>query len=360
VRPHRLCRAVIEHAIDLVTFVDASGQILLESPSVESLLGFLPSEREGRSIFELIHVDDLPKARAVFQSTMAAKGRSPLMELRVRHKNGSWRTFESVGGFVEDGGARMGLIHSRDVTARKRLEARLFHEQKLEALGRLTGSIAHDFNNVLMAIFGHTDQMLETYVALPIRLELREIRKAAELGASLTRQLLRFSRPAPLDPERLDVNVAVNDVRELLQRLIGSTAKITITTGARSAHVLAAKGAIEQIVVNLALNARDAIPAGGSIAIRTWNTMFPDLVGSGTAGAQRDYIVIDVADRGSGMSAEVAERLFEPFFTTKEPGKGTGLGLSTVYSIVHDLGGWIDVETTEGLGTTFHVYLPVA
>jgi two-component system cell cycle sensor histidine kinase/response regulator CckA len=168
-----------------------------------------------------------------------------------------------------------------------------------------------------------------------------------------------FSRRTPPDPERFDVNVALREIQPLLHRLVGRETAFTVTTAARTAGVLAAKGAIEQVVINLALNARDAIAGGGSIAIRTWNTKLPEIT-AGQAGGPRDYLVIDVADTGSGMSAEVAARLFEPFFTTKEPGKGTGLGLSTVYTIVHDLGGWVDVETAEGRGTTFHIYLPIS
>ena len=359
-RRDQACRAIIEHTIDLITFIDLNGEILLESPSVERLLGYLPAERSGRSIFDPIHPDDLPKARAAFQAALTAKNRTPFIELRVRRKDGQWRTFESVGSYIEDGGVGMGLVHSRDITDRKLLEAGSRHGQKLEALGRLAGSVAHDFNNVLTAILGYTEQLLETEAALPIGMELREIRKAAELAAGLTRQLLAFSRRTPPDVERLDVNVVLHELRGLLQRLLGKATTFTMTTGARAAHILAAKGAVEQVVINLALNARDAMAArGGVIAIRTWNSTLPARVGSAADGSVQQYVVIDVSDTGVGMSAEVAARLFEPFFTTKEPGKGTGLGLSTAFNIVQEANGWIDVETAEGRGTTVHVYLPV-
>lgn len=357
-RRDRRCRALIEHAIDLVTFVDPAGEILLESPSVERLLGFLPNERTGRSIFDLIHPDDLPRARAAFESAMAAKGRTPFIELRVRHKDGQWRVFESVGSCIEEGGEVMGLVHSRDITDRKLLEARLQHGRKLEALGRLTGSIAHDFNNLLTVILGCTEQLLGSETTLPVRMELHEIKRASELAGSLTRQLLAFSRRTPPDLEHLDVNAVLEDLRELLQRLLGIGAAFTMTTAARAAHVLVGKGTIEQVVINLALNARDALPQRrGTIAIRTWNAT---LVGGAMEAATRQYVVIDVSDTGMGMSDEVAARVFEPFFTTKDAGKGTGLGLSTAYAVVHEAGGWIDVETALGQGTTFRVYLPVA
>jgi two-component system cell cycle sensor histidine kinase/response regulator CckA len=361
VRRDQHCLAVIEHAIDLITFVDLRGEIIFDSPSVERLLGFLPAERAGHSVFDLIHPDDLPKVQAAFQSAMTAQGQTPFIELRIRHKDGRWRTFESVGSYIEEGGVRLGIVHSRDITDRKVLEARSLHGQKLEALGRLTGSIAHDFNNLLTAILGYTEQLLDSETTLPIGMELREIQKASELAAGLTRQLLAFSRRTPPDLERLDVNVVLTELKGLLQRLLGKFTTFTMTTGASAAHIQAGKGAVEQVVINLALNARDAMPApGGAIAIRTWNTTLPARAGGAVDGAIQRYVVIDVADTGVGMSDEVAARLFEPFFTTKEPGKGTGLGLSTSYTIVHEIGGWIDVETTEGQGTTFHVYLPLA
>jgi PAS domain S-box-containing protein len=162
VRRDQHCRAIIEHAIDLITFVDARGDILFESLSGERILGFTPSERSGHSIFELIHPDDLPNARAAFETAMSTRGQTPFIELRVRHKDGRWRTFESIGSCIEDGGVRMGIVHSRDVTDRKLLESQFRHVQKMEALGRLTGSIAHDFNNLLTAILGYTEQLLDS------------------------------------------------------------------------------------------------------------------------------------------------------------------------------------------------------
>src|SRR5262249_2409033 len=212
------------------------------------------------SIFDLIHPDDLPKARAAFQSAIMTKGRTPFLELRVRHKNGSWRIFESIGSYIDDGGRPLGLVHSRDVTERKVFEAKLLHGQKLEALGRLTGSIAHDFNNLVTAFLGYTEQVLAMEMTLPIGTALREIKRAAELAVVLTRQLLAHSRRTPPDRERIDVNIVLNDVNALLQRLLEKVATFTITTGAREAHVLAGRGAVEQGIINLRLNALDAVP----------------------------------------------------------------------------------------------------
>jgi two-component system cell cycle sensor histidine kinase/response regulator CckA len=359
VRRDRQCRAIIEHAIDLITFVDAAGDILFESPSAVRLHGFTPAERTGRSIFELIHPDDVANARAAFEAAIRTRGKTPFIELRVRHKDGRWRTFESIGSFVDDGGAPLGIVHSRDVTDRKLLETQFRHAQKMEAIGRLTSSIAHDFNNLLTAILGYTEQLLDAEITLAIGMELREIKRAAEMAAGLTRQLLAFGRRTPPVIQPLDVNAILDEISGLLHRLLGKSATFTLTLAAEEAGIVAGKGMVEQVVINLAVNARDALPptGGGAIAIRTWNTT---LARVGATDESRRYVVIDVADTGGGMSAEVAARLFEPFFTTKEQGKGTGLGLATAYSIVHEAGGWMDVETAEGRGTTVRVHLPVA
>ena len=360
VRRDEYCRAIVEHAIDLITFVDARGDILFESPSGERIHGFTPSERTGRSIFELIHPDDLLNASAAFEAAMSTRGKTSLIELRVRHKDGRWRTIESIGSFVDDGGAHLGIVHSRDVTDRKLLETQYRHAQKMEAIGRLTSSIAHDFNNLLTAILGYTELLLDTEITLAIGMELREIKRAAEMAAGLTRQLLAFSRRTPPVIQPLDVNAILEDISGLLHRLLGKSATFTLTLAAEDAGIVAGKGMVEQVVINLAVNARDALPptGGGSIGIRTWNTTLPRV--GATSDESRLYVVIEVADTGVGMSAVVAARLFEPFFTTKEQGKGTGLGLATAYSIVHEAGGWMDVETAEGRGTTFRVHLPVA
>jgi len=361
VRRERYCQAIIEHAIDPITFVDMRGVILFESPSAERVLGFGPSERSGRSVFELIHPDDLPKARAAL-AAMSAGGETPFFEVRVRHKDGRWRTFESVGNSIEDGGRRLGIIHSRDITERKLLETALLHAQKMEALGRITGSIAHDFNNLLTAILGYTEQLLETESALSVGAELREIKRASELAGALTRQLLAFSRRTPPEVQRLDVNAVLRDISGLLHCLLGKSATLTMTLDARRADTMIGKGVIEQVVMNLTINARDAIAGTrrGTVAVRTWNATLPVRVEGAPTGELQGYVVIDVSDTGIGMSAEVAARLFEPFFTTKDQGKGTGLGLATSSSIVHEAGGWIDVETAEGQGSTFRVYLPLA
>jgi two-component system, cell cycle sensor histidine kinase and response regulator CckA len=339
-------------------------QFLFVSQKAERLLGY-PVERwltEPRFWVDLLHPDDRDSAVKT-SATAVSELRDHTFDYRVVSADGRTLWMRDVVHVTADERGRPSRLRGvmLDITDRKLLEAKFRHGQRLETLGRLTGSIAHDFNNLLTAILGSTEQLLESETTLPIRMELREIKKASELAASLTHQLVAFSRLTPPDLERLDANVVLEDLRELLQRLLGQGPTFMMTTAARAAHVLVGKGSIEQVVINLALNARDAMPArGGTIAIRTWNDTLPARVGCAIEKALCQYVVIDVEDTGTGMSDDVAARLFEPFFTTKEAGKGTGLGLSTAYTIVQEAGGWIDVQTALGEGTTLRVYLPVA
>jgi two-component system cell cycle sensor histidine kinase/response regulator CckA len=311
------------------------------------MLGISPSDRLGRSIFDLIHSDDLPRARAAFEAAMVSRSATPFIELRLRHKDGRWRVFESIGSYVEDGGAGMGIVHSRDITDRKHLEEQLRHAQKMEALGRLTGAIAHDFNNLLTVILGYAEALLDSEVTRPVRAELREIRRASSSAASLTRQLLVFGRRMPAVFEPLDLNYVIFEVSPMLRRLLGKTVHLTLALDAVRPVIKADRGLIDQVMMNLLINGRDAMPQGGTLTITTRN----------------DYdgrVMLEVTDTGHGMSPEVQARIFEPFFTTKEPGKGTGVGLATVYTIVTQAGGAIEVESAEGRGTTFRISLPLA
>lgn len=340
-------QAVLEHAIDLITFVDADGDILFDSPSIERMLGVSPSERLGRSIFELIHPEDLPRARAAFATAMAMRRGTPFIELRLRHKDGRWRVFESIGSYVEDGGVRMGIVHSRDITDRKHLEEQLRHAQKMEALGRLTGAIAHDFNNLLTVILGYAEALLDAEVTLPVRAELREIRRASSSAASLTRQLLVFGRRMPAVFEPMDLNHVIFEVSPMLRRLLGKTVHLSLQLNAAHPVIKADRGLLDQVMMNLLINGRDAMPNGGTLTITTRDD-------------DPERVALEVTDTGHGIPPDVQAKIFEPFFTTKDPGKGTGLGLATVYTIVTQAGGTIDVESAEGRGTTFRISFPLA
>jgi signal transduction histidine kinase/CheY-like chemotaxis protein len=247
----------------------------------------------------------------------------------------------------------------REIAERRRTEEELVQSQKMDAVGRLAGGIAHDFNNILAVINGYSELLLTRAADDdPARPSLREIRKAGERAARLTRQLLAFSRKQLVRPEVLDLGRIVRDTNQLLRRLLGEDVELDTFTEPRLGRVKADAGQIEQVLLNLAVNARDAMPRGGKIRMEVRNAAvtaaesLPDPVPPG------EYVLLEVADEGIGMDPETRSHIFEPFFTTKEIGKGTGLGLATVYGVVEQSGGHIRVESQAGQGTTFRIYLP--
>jgi signal transduction histidine kinase len=244
--------------------------------------------------------------------------------------------------------------------ALRQSEAQLRQSQKMEAVGRLAGGVAHDFNNLLTAILGYS-QLMEVHLEAGsvVRRDLGEIVRAAERAASLTRQLLAFSRQQILQPRILDLNGVITETDRMLRRLIGDDIDLLTVPDPALGPTKADPGQIEQVLVNLAVNARDAMPHGGKITIETANVDLDAFsVGGSRQAAPGPYVMLAVSDTGCGMDPETASRVFEPFFTTKEPGQGTGLGLSMVHGIVHQSGGTIDVYSAPGRGTTFKVYLP--
>ena len=261
---------------------------------------------------------------------------------------------------VADGQGRVKAVLgvSRDLTDRKRAEEELRNAQKLEALGRLAGGIAHDFNNNLTAILGYVDMMIEQVrPEEPIARDLGEVRRAAERSAWLVRRLLAFGRRQVLQPRSLDLQAIVAGVRPLLERLLGEHIRVDVVSTPGLQPVTADASELEQVIINLALNARDAMPNGGTLTIRTEIAVPGDQqspMGNG------QYVLMRISDTGEGMSAHVRQHVFEPFFTTKPPGKGTGLGLSAVYGIIKQLNGFIWVESEIDQGSAFHVYLPTA
>ncbi len=267
---------------------------------------------------------------------------------RHRKKDGTVLQVEIRARSIPFNGRRARLVAAQDLTERLQLEGQLRHAQKMEAVGRLAGGIAHDFNNLLTAINGYSELILEELGRKhPRRPQVEEIRRAGERAAALTQQLLAFSRRQVLQPKILDLNMVVAGMEELLRRLIAEDVELVIVLEPALGSVEADPGQIEQVIVNLAVNARDAMPQGGCLRIHTANA--PD-----------GWVVLSVGDTGCGMDRETMSHLFEPFFTTKGPGKGTGLGLSTVYGIVEQSGGRIEVESEGGKGTLFRISFPRA
>ena len=363
-------RSLVEHSSDVITLLDETGAIIYSTQSLKPTLGYATGEMTGHSVLDLVHPDQQAEAGALLMRLFHHPEQTVQAELRVRHKDGSWRDLEVVvANRLANPPVRALVVNYRDVTERKRAEEnlrvvdeRLRAAQKMEAVGRLAAGIAHDFNNLLTAILGSTDLLLESLPAdHPGREDALESRQAALRAADLTRQLLAFSRQQVLAPRTLDLNDVVRDVERMLRRLIGEDVELRTMLGSGLAAVRADPSQLEQVLVNLAVNARDAMPHGGTLTIETGNVVLDDAyLASQPLVAAGDYVMMAMSDTGTGMDAATQARVFEPFFTTKERGKGTGLGLATVYGIVKQSGGYIWVYSELNLGTTFKVYLPRA
>jgi signal transduction histidine kinase/CheY-like chemotaxis protein len=254
------------------------------------------------------------------------------------------------------------VCFGQDITEHKKLEAQLFQAQKMETVGRLAGGIAHDFNNILTVIDGYCSMTIEDLKENhPLVSNIQTIRKASERAGNLTRQLLAFSRKQPMQTRALNLNSLVTDVAKMLHRVIGEDIKLIIDLFPELAEVQADPGQIEQVIMNLVINSRDAMPAGGQITIKTASaSLSPAQAQAMTEAQPGNFVCLSIQDTGTGMSGEIQKHLFEPFFTTKERGKGTGLGLSVVYGIVKQHNGWVNVRSETGKGSVFDIYLPVA
>ncbi|HET7551345.1 MAG TPA: PAS domain S-box protein [Gemmatimonadaceae bacterium] len=358
-------RAVIDDSPLVKIVLDLDLRITRWNPTAERVFGWSAKEVLGRS-YEIVIPEERREEHAKLREGALSGRRVFEVETQRRRKDGSLVDVSTSVAVLHasDGSVRGFAVVMADITERLRLETRLRQTEKMEAVGQLAGGVAHDFNNLLTVITSYSRLLLgEIPPDSPLHADLQQIEGAAKRAATLTRQLLAFSRKQVLRPQRLTLNGVVSGVEKLLRRLVREDIEIVTDMDTAAALVEADPGQLEQVIINLVVNARDAMPGGGTLTIRTANVELDDSYiqrHTEVAVLPGRYAMLSVSDTGIGMTREVQTRIFEPFFTTKGPGTGTGLGLSTVYGIVKQSGGHIWVYSEKGSGTVFKVYLPCA
>jgi len=357
-------RRLVDNMLDLVCLINSEGIIQYANEIHERILGIKPEKLKGRNIFDLVHEQDRDDFMENIQFSKEAEHKR--FEFRLNNSEGTPVWVETFGAFILDDKETVEdalfVLASRDITERRALENNLRQSQKMEAVGLLAGGVAHDFNNLLTVINGYTDIMLSKVKPdETIYNYLQQVKKSGQRASSLTRQLLAFSRRQILQPEVINLNKLTQDMEKMLRRLVREDIEFITYYDESLKLIQADPGQVEQILLNLVVNASDAMPSGGKLIIETKNEYLDEnYVANETIAKAGDYVRLTVSDNGIGMDKETRERIFEPFYTTKESGKGTGLGLATVYGIVKQSHGAIWVYSELGRGTTFKVYLPVA
>ncbi len=365
----RRFRSLVETTNDCIWEIDGDGIYTYVSPKVKDLLGYEPEYVTGKEPFDFMPKEEAARVLALFQDIIDSRRSFSGLQNVNMHRDGQEIVLETNGAPILDAqGNFLGYRGiDRDITYRKRaederenLQAQLAQAQKMESIGRLAGGVAHDFNNLLTVIKGYTELLLEDFATDdPKRADIEQIAKAGQQAASLTAQLLAFSRKQMLQPRTLNLNDVLDEMGEMLRRLIGEDIDLLTIFQPDLGLINADPGQLQQIVMNLAINARDAMPKGGEITIETANVnLDEDYFRRHPVVKKGSYVMLAISDSGVGMDMETQARIFEPFFTTKGKGKGTGLGLSTVYGIVKQSNGFIWVYSEPGKGTTFKTYFP--
>jgi PAS domain S-box-containing protein len=356
-------RATFEQAAMGMSIASLNGHFLRVNERFCRITGYSSEEMLARTFQQITHPDDLDLDLQHVRRLTTGEIGTYTLEKRYVRKDGTPVWVELTASLVRqnDGAPDYFIALVEDITPRRNLETQLRQTQKMEAVGQLAGGVAHDFNNMLTTIQGHVTLMgMAATLPAPTRESLDEIMSAAKRAASLTRQLLLFSRREVMQPARLNLNDTVTSIAKMLQRLIGEDVRMRLQLHPRPLPVHADTGMIDQVLMNLAVNARDAMPRGGDLIIETAEKVVDvEIARLNPEAAPGRYVCLSVSDTGSGIPVEVLPRIFEPFFTTKEVGKGTGLGLATVFGIVKQHRGWAKVYSEVGRGTTFRVFLPL-
>ena len=351
--------------LDLRNLDDINSNELRWSDETYRIFGYEPRQVAATNdlFYRAVHADDRPRVAEAVAEALEKKSAFDL-EHRILLRSGEERYVRERGEIVTDAKGRPVQIRGivMDITERRQLGEQLRQSQKMEAIGQLAGGVAHDFNNILTVIHGHASLLLvDKDITKNAARSAQQIAQAAERAAGLTRQLLTFSRRQVMQPRRLDLNEVVSNMTMMLGRILGEDIALQLNYWSEPAFIKADAGMMEQVLLNLAVNARDAMPKGGQLAIKiTTSKADPNYRTYHSESHAEDFICLNVTDTGCGIDADTLRRIFEPFFTTKEVGKGTGLGLATVYGIVNQHQGWIEVESEVGKGSTFRVFLPVS
>lgn len=353
-------RRIVETTEQGVWTIDANDRTTFVNAKMAHMLGYTPDEMQGMSLLNFVHEEDAPLAQNTIERSRL--GLREHQDFRFRRKDGSdlWTIVATNPIYDKNSEYAGALAMVSDITDRKRLEQQLLQAQKMEAVGRLAGGLAHDFNNLLTAILGYSELSLPLLQpGSPLRGNFEQIKKAATKASSLTAQLLAFGRRQVLQPRVLNLNDVVTEMNKILCRLIGEDIDLATCLGSGLERVKVDPSQIEQVILNLAVNSRDAMPDGGRLTIETANVNLDESYAQSHPEVQPGpYVMLAVSDSGCGMDEDTKAQIFEPFFTTKEMGKGSGLGLSTVYGIVNQSGGHIWTYSEPGHGTTFKIYFP--